>query len=220
MPAITSCFDEESKLESRLAAGAASWIDGCTEGGEQKLTIDPVFANAVELERRGAMNFTPFTRRNLAGRLAAVLSGAGLSATALTGRVAAATDQEVRKLDSNGKPADGKQMITPIVVHNGLLYVAGQGAHDPGPAAQFEIGHHTTIVMDNVKKLVEAGGGTVDSILQLTVFLADIKYYDGMNQVFKTYFPNGGPARTTIAVAALPGNSLVEINCIAAVIKK
>jgi 2-iminobutanoate/2-iminopropanoate deaminase len=52
------------------------------------------------------------------------------------------------------------------------------------------------------------------------VFLADIKYYDGMNKVFKTYFPNGGPARTTVAVAALPGNSLVEINCIAVVVKK
>jgi len=41
-----------------------------------------------------------------------------------------------------------------------------------------------------------------------------------MNKIFKTYFPNGGPARTTVAVAALPGNSLVEINCIAAVTRK
>jgi 2-iminobutanoate/2-iminopropanoate deaminase len=138
----------------------------------------------------------------------------------LAGSAEATADDSIRKLGDDGKPADGKQMITPIVVHNGLIYVAGQGAHDSGPAEQFEIGHHTTIVMDNVKKLVEAGGGTVDSILQLSVFLADIKYYDGMNKVFKTYFPNGGPARTTVAVAALPGNSLVEINCIAVVVKK
>jgi len=166
------------------------------------------------------MTFAPFTRRNFAGRLAAILSAAGLSRTALAGTSDAKTDQDIRKLNGDGKAADGKQMITPIVVHNSLIYVAGQGAHDPGPAEQFEIGRHTTIVMDSVKKLVEAGGGSVDSILQLTVFLADIKYYDGMNQVFKTYFPNGGPARTTVAVAALPGNSLVEINCIAAAIKK
>jgi 2-iminobutanoate/2-iminopropanoate deaminase len=164
------------------------------------------------------MNFGPFTRRNFAARLAAL--AAGLSGTALAGTSDAKADQDIRKLNSDGKPADGKQMITPIVIHNGLIYVAGQGAHDTGPAEQFEIGHHTTIVMDNVKKLVETGGGTVDSILQLTVFLADIKYYDGMNQVFKNYFPNGGPARTTVAVAALPGNSLVEINCIAALVKK
>jgi 2-iminobutanoate/2-iminopropanoate deaminase len=75
-------------------------------------------------------------------------------------------------------------------------------------------------VMENVKTLVERGGGTMDSILQLTVYLADIDFYEGMNNVFKTYFPNGGPARTTVAVAALPGKSLVEINCIAAVVKK
>jgi 2-iminobutanoate/2-iminopropanoate deaminase len=160
-----------------------------------------------------------FTRRNFAGRLTALFSAAGLTA-ALAGRAEAKTDDSIRKLDSDGKPADPKDFITPIIVHNGLIYVAGQGAHDSGPAEQFEIGHHTTIVMDHVKKLVETGGGTVDSILQLTVFLADIKYYDGMNKVFKTYFPNGGPARTTVAVAALPGNSLVEINCIAALVKK
>jgi len=166
------------------------------------------------------MNFGTFTRRNFAGRLAAVLSSVGITGAVLAGSAQGATDDSIRKLGDDGKPADGKQMITPIVVHNGLIYVAGQGAHDSGPAEQFEIGRHTTIVMDNVKKLVEAGGGSVDSILQLSVFLADIKYYDGMNKVFKTYFPNGGPARTTVAVAALPGNSLVEINCIAVVVKK
>jgi 2-iminobutanoate/2-iminopropanoate deaminase len=74
--------------------------------------------------------------------------------------------------------------------------------------------------MDNIKKLVEAAGSTMDDVLQLSVFLAKIDHYDGMNKVFKTYFPHGGPARTTVAVAALPGNSLVEINCIAAVTKK
>ena len=60
----------------------------------------------------------------------------------------------------------------------------------------------------------------MDTILQLTVFLARIDDYDGMNNVFKTYFPNGGPARTTVAVANLPGDSLVEINCTAAVVRK
>jgi 2-iminobutanoate/2-iminopropanoate deaminase len=150
-----------------------------------------------------------------------MVSAAGLTFAGLAGRseAKAKQDKSMRKLNDDGKPADPKSFITPVIVHNGLIYVAGQGAHDPGSADQFEIGKHTTTVMDKVKKCVETGGGTVDSILQLTVFLADIKYYDGMNQVFKTYFPNGGPARTTVAVAALPGNSLVEINCIAAVVK-
>jgi 2-iminobutanoate/2-iminopropanoate deaminase len=164
------------------------------------------------------MNSESFTRRIFSAKLTAMLSAAGLTFAGLAGRSEAKvkSDKSVRKLNDDGKPADPKSFITPVIVHNGLIYVAGQGAHDSGPAEQFDIAKHTTIVMDKVKKCVETGGGTVDSILQLTVFLADIKYYDGMNQVFKTYFPNGGPARTTVAVAALPGNSLVEINCIAA----
>lgn len=167
------------------------------------------------------MNLATLTRRSFAGRLTALFSAAGFAGAALSGTAAAqASDNGIRKLDGDGKPADTKSFITPIVIHNGLAYIAGVGAHDPGPADKFEIGAHTTKVMDNIKKLVETAGGTMDSVLQLGVFLADIKYYDGMNAVFKTYFPNGGPARTTVAVAALPGNSLVEINCIAAVVKK
>ena len=162
------------------------------------------------------------SRRQFAGRFASLFSAMG--AATLMGKSAAATptpdNDEVHKLNDQGKPAEGTPFIMPIVAHNGLIYVAGQGAHDDGPAASWEIGKHTTIVMDKVKKLVEAGGSTMDKVVQLSVFLAKIDDYDGMNKVFKTYFPNGGPARTTVAVAALPGNSLVEVNCIAAVTKK
>jgi 2-iminobutanoate/2-iminopropanoate deaminase len=166
---------------------------------------------------------TRFTRRNFAMAAAPVCSALGL--TAMLGESAEAkrnrsSDTGVRKLNDAGKPADGTQMITPIVEHNSLIYVAGQGAHDSGPAESWKIDDHTTKVLDKVKNLVEAGGSNMDNVVQLTVFLAKIEDYDGMNKVFKTYFPHGGPARTTVAVAALPGNSLVEINCIAAVVKK
>ena len=163
----------------------------------------------------------PLTRRNFAGRLAPVFSAFGL--TALLSKPSDAktshNDMSVRKLNEDGQPANGTQMITPIVIHNGLAYIAGVGAHDTGPAESWEIGSHTTKVLDNIKKLVEAAGSNMDDVVQLTVFLAKIDYYDGMNKVFKTYFPHGGPARTTVAVAALPGNSLVEINCVAALPK-
>ena len=162
------------------------------------------------------------SRRKFAGRFASLFSAMG--AATLMGKAAAASpapdNDDVRKLNDQGKPAEGTPFIMPIVAHGGLIYVAGQGAHDEGPAASWEIGKHTTIVMDKVKKLVEAGGSSMDKVVQLSVFLAKIDDYDGMNKVFKTYFPNGGPARTTVAVAALPGNSLVEVNCIAAVTKK
>jgi 2-iminobutanoate/2-iminopropanoate deaminase len=160
------------------------------------------------------------TRRGFAGRLAALIPGLNLSGTALSAGAEQQTTPGVQKLDYEGKPA-GTGFITPLIIHNGVIYIAGQGAHSHDSEGKFpmDIETHTKKVMDNVKTLVEAGGGTMDSILQLTVYLTTIDSYDGMNKVFKTYFPNGGPARTTVAVAALPGNSLVEINCTAAVTK-
>jgi 2-iminobutanoate/2-iminopropanoate deaminase len=163
------------------------------------------------------------SRRGFAARLATLFPGlavaGAVSATAAVPAPQAASG--VKKLDYEGKPA-GTGFITPLILHNDTIYIAGQGAHSHDPDGKFsmDIEAHTKKVMENVKTLVETGGGAMDSILQLTVFLTKIDDYDGMNKVFKTYFPNGGPARTTVAVAALPGNSLVEINCIAAIVKK
>ncbi|MGC1475628.1 MAG: RidA family protein, partial [Terriglobales bacterium] len=156
-----------------------------------------------------------------AARLASLFTGVGaVSLLSNATPAAAQAPSGVQKLDYEGKTA-GNGFITPLIIHNGTIYIAGQGAHSHDPSDfPMDIEIHTKKVMENVKTLVERGGGTMDSILQLTVFLADIDFYEGMNNVFKTYFPNGGPARTTVAVAALPGKSLVEINCTAAVVKK
>ena len=162
------------------------------------------------------------SRRGFAARLAALIPGFAASGATLNAEAPSPqATSTVQKFNYEGKPA-GTGFITPLIIHNSLIYIAGQGAHSHDPEGKFpmDIDTHTKKVMDNVKTLVEAGGGTMDSILQLTVYLTKIDDYDGMNKVFKTYFPNGGPARTTVAVAALPGNSLVEINCIAAVTRK
>jgi reactive intermediate/imine deaminase len=166
------------------------------------------------------MSSTFFNRRKLMGSLAAVASAVGAGTLLATRAHAKSHDSGVRKLNRDAKPADGKQMITALITHNGLIYIAGQGANSNGPVGKDDIDSHVTKVLDNVKELVVNGGGSMDSILQLTVYLTDIANFEAMNKIFKTYFPNGGPARTTVAVAALPGNSLVEINCIAAITKK
>jgi len=161
------------------------------------------------------------SRRGFAGRLASLFAGIGLASLFTDSPAShAQAPGGVQKLDYEGKPA-GTGFITPLVIHNGVIYIAGQGAHSHDSSEfPMDIETHTKKVIENVKTLVERGGGTMDSILQLNVFLADIDFYEGMNNVFKTYFPNGGPARTTVAIAALPGKSLIEINCIAAVVKK
>jgi 2-iminobutanoate/2-iminopropanoate deaminase len=125
----------------------------------------------------------------------------------------------VRKLDYDGQPVKGNPRIAPVVVHNGFIYVSGQGANDNGPAESLDIAIHVRKVMDNVKRLVEAAGGDVDNVLQLTVYLATLEFYEEMNKAYRPYFPNRGPARATVSVAGIPGGSLVEISCIARVVR-
>lgn len=166
-----------------------------------------------------------FTRRTFAAQFASMFSALGITAAVLPNRALAENSAsqdagEIRKLNSDGKPGSEKDAIMPVVIHRGLIYVAGQGAHDSRDSKEWTIESHTTMVMDKIKKHVEIGGGTMDTILTLNVFLVKIEHWDGMHKVFSTYFPHGGPARTTVAVAALPGDSLVEINCIAAVAGK
>lgn len=168
------------------------------------------------------MNLTS-TRRTFAMRFGSVLSALGLPATAFTTRALAQTAQQgnaIRKLNGEGQPGSENEVIMPVIVHNGLIYVSGQGAHDKRDQKEWTIESHTSMVMDKIKKMVEVGGGTMDTVLQTSVFLVNIEHWEAMTKVFKTYFPHGGPTRTTVAVAALPGDSLVEINCIAAVARK
>jgi 2-iminobutanoate/2-iminopropanoate deaminase len=174
------------------------------------------------------------TRRTFATRVGAVLSSLGAASSVLIKGASAQTSggqnsaaqnsvadaNAIRKMNAEGKPGGEKDVIMPVIVHNGLIYVSGQGAHDTRDAKEWTIESHTTMVMDKIKKMVEIGGGTTDTIVQANVYLTKIEHWDGMHKVFSTYFPHGGPARTTVAVAALPGDSLVEINCIAAVARK
>src|SRR5215831_8884896 len=94
------------------------------------------------------------TRRGFAAKLAAFLPSLGLA------RLSPPAEQAqggVQKLDGNGKPSDGKGFITPLIIHNGLIYIAGQGAHsrgdksDEGKTPTIEM--HTKMVMEGVKNL-------------------------------------------------------------------
>jgi 2-iminobutanoate/2-iminopropanoate deaminase len=183
-----------------------------------------VLISKPKLEGEKYMNLT-FTRRTFGTRCASLLSALGVTAAVSPSRglaqsSAAPDSGGIRKMNSEGKPGGDKDVIMPVIVHNGLIYVAGQGAHDSRDSKEWTIESHTTMVMDKIKKHVEIGGGSMDTILQANVFLVKIEHWDGMHKVFATYFPHGGPSRTTVAVAALPGDSLVEINCIAAVTRK
>lgn len=97
--------------------------------------------------------------------------------------------------------------------YNGLVYIAGKGAH----VEPFEIKAHTEIVLKELEAELIKAGSSMDKVLKVTVFLNDIADYKGMNEVYKGRFGKNPPVRTTVAVAkgGVPGDSLVEMDCIA-----
>lgn len=97
--------------------------------------------------------------------------------------------------------------------YGGLVYIAGKGAH----VAPFEIKAHTEIVLKEMEAELIKAGSSMDKVLKVTVYLNDIADYKAMNEVFKGRFGPKPPARSTIAVAkgGVPGDSLVEMDCIA-----
>jgi 2-iminobutanoate/2-iminopropanoate deaminase len=97
-------------------------------------------------------------------------------------------------------------------IHNGLVYVAGKGAHFEG-----DITAHTKHVLDEVQKELEKAGSSMDRVLKVNVYLADLNDYKAMNEAYRGRFGSTPPVRTTIAAyGGVPGDSLVEIDCIAA----
>src|SRR6266581_6265365 len=110
------------------------------------------------------------TRRLFASHFASVLSALGITAaiapTVIMAQSSSPQDtNSIRKLNGEGKPGTEKDVIMPVVVHNGLIYVAGQGAHDKRDQKEWTIESHTTMVMDKVKNMVEVGGGSMDTVL-------------------------------------------------------
>jgi len=93
-----------------------------------------------------------------------------------------------------------------------LVFVAGKGAHYAG-----DIKAHTETVLQELEKELVKAGSSMKNVLKVSVFLNDIADYDGMNSVYRGRFGDKPPVRTTVAVAkgGVPGNSLVEMDCIA-----
>lgn len=94
-----------------------------------------------------------------------------------------------------------------------MVFVAGKGAH----VEPFEIKAHTEIVLKALEEELKKAGSSMEKVLKVNVFLNDIADYQGMNEVYKGRFGSNPPVRTTVAVAkgGVPGNSLVEMDCIA-----
>jgi 2-iminobutanoate/2-iminopropanoate deaminase len=101
---------------------------------------------------------------------------------------------------------------------NGFLFISGQIALDPatGEMNGGDIAQQTERVMENVKGIVEAAGSKMAHVVKTTVFLKNMSDFAAMNEVYARYFTAAPPARSTVEVARLPKDALVEVEVVAA----
>ncbi len=102
---------------------------------------------------------------------------------------------------------------------NGFLFTAGQVALDPdkGELVGGGIREQTTRALDNLRAILTAAGSDFSHVVKTTVFLVDMADFTAMNEIYARSFGEHRPARSTVAVAALPRGARVEIEVIAAV---
>jgi reactive intermediate/imine deaminase len=101
-----------------------------------------------------------------------------------------------------------------------ILYLSGVIGNIPGKKQLVTGGikAETKQTMENIKRIIERHGSSIDRIIQSKVMLADIKEWGAMNEVYLTYFsPSQLPARSALAASGLALNARVEIECIAIV---
>ena len=101
-----------------------------------------------------------------------------------------------------------------------LLFCSGQIALDPksGTMKNGSIEEETGQVLANVTEVLKAGGSDISSVLKTTIFLTDMGDFATVNEVYSKTFSDAKPARSTVAVSALPKGARVEIECIAQVL--
>lgn len=133
------------------------------------------------------------------------VTGLGLAANAM--------DTKVAGKETNNITYDQEvPLFSGSTTFNGLVFIAGKGAHFQG-----DITAHTDHVLKELEAELKKAGSSMDKVLKVNVYLNDIADYKAMNEAYKGRFGKNPPVRTTVAVAkgGVPGDSLVEIDCIA-----
>lgn len=103
------------------------------------------------------------------------------------------------------------------VIYDGMIYISGQGPIDPrtDKVTHGTIEQEAEITMENVQIILEEAGSSLDKLLQVRVYLLDIKDYGRFNDVYGSYFLKEPPARTCIQAGKLPFGVRVELDAVA-----
>ncbi len=148
-------------------------------------------------------------RRSILKKLFA--SVAGVTGLGISSSQAKALEAVPEKEVGNVENYQDVPLFSGHTKFNNLVFIAGKGAHFEG-----DITAHTKHVLDEVEKELIAAGSSMQKVLKVSVLLHDLNDYKAMNEAYKGRFGDKPPVRTTVAVyGGVPGNSLVEIDCIA-----
>jgi 2-iminobutanoate/2-iminopropanoate deaminase len=115
---------------------------------------------------------------------------------------------------------DGPKAIGPYsqaIKANGFVFLSGQIALDTGTQQLIsgDVGAQTERVLQNLAGILKAAGSSLQQVVKTTVFLKNMSDFAAMNEVYGRYFTEAPPARSTVEVARLPKDVLVEIDVIA-----
>jgi 2-iminobutanoate/2-iminopropanoate deaminase len=117
----------------------------------------------------------------------------------------------------NTNPQSTAPFSSAVRVGN-MLYLAGQLGTDKGKLVEGGIGPETKQALTNIKTVLEANGSDMEHVVKCTAFLADMKEWPAMNDVYRTMFTAGKyPARRAFGTTGLALNAHLEIECIAVV---
>ena len=152
----------------------------------------------------------PKNRRSFVKRAAAWLAALGAGGAA-TG-AAAKTPTRGKRLAGDVVRHDDEPLFSSAIAFGNLLFIAGKGAHFEG-----DIKAHTDHVLNELEKELKKNGSSMEKVLKVNVYLHDLNDYHAMNEVYRGRFGDTPPVRTTVSCyGGIPGDSLVEIDCIAA----
>ncbi len=113
----------------------------------------------------------------------------------------------------DGQKASPHDLFTPAIQSGDLVFLSGQGSRHyltkELPAGEFE--NHVKQCLENLGQVLKAAGLGFEDVIKSEVYLTDIQTIGAMNKVYKTFFQNNPPVRTTVAISALPGDPPIEI---------
>jgi 2-iminobutanoate/2-iminopropanoate deaminase len=117
----------------------------------------------------------------------------------------------------HASPGNGNLPFSEAVQVGDMLYLSGKLGVDPktGKLAEGGISGETRQIMKSIQAALDRYGSSIQQVVKCTVYLADIKEWAEMNEVYRTFFPRNPPARSAVEVSALGLGARVEIECMA-----